>query len=198
MADGFAKGHERFPIPARGAAVVLAVAALLASVTGFGVAHAGRAPDRATGALGIARSALGTISNSGHWRPLGPAPVMYNGRAYTGRVTALAVSPSNSNVVWLGAADGGVWESTDGGAHWTPKFDSAPIQAVGAIAIDPSHANTIYVGTGEANNNADALWGEGVFKSTDGGSTWTRYGMSSFGTGAVARIAVDPFNSADV
>ena len=142
------------------------------------------------------------------WTALGPAPInsaacptTYCGNFgnNSGRITAIAVSPGNSNSIWVGAADGGLWHSTDGGLTWSVVSDNSwPTQSIGAIAIDPSNANHIFVGTGEANLNADAFWGAGVMESTDGGAHWTQFGFAQFGGLGIARIAVDPNNGNNV
>src|SRR5947209_17632725 len=125
------------------------------------------------------------------WSPIGPQPTVgtfFFGNT-SGRVTALAVDPTNPSIVYLGGAEGGVWKSTDGGTNWTPLTDSQPSLAIGAIVIDPNSCTpapckTIYVGTGEENFAIDNYYGAGILKSTDGGSTWTQLGQSAFlGTG---------------
>jgi hypothetical protein len=90
----------------------------------------------------------------------------------SGRTTALAVDGSE---VWLGAADGGVWHSTDQGRQWTPVFDQQDKLSIGAVAINPAD-HSVWVGTGEANTNADAYNGTGIFRSTDQGKTWRLVG----------------------
>ncbi|HLW03664.1 MAG TPA: hypothetical protein VKT82_33770 [Ktedonobacterales bacterium] len=184
----------------------------------FQLSHFGTttpAPDARMNALQQA-SRLPTLASTGGpesstlpaatWTPLGPQPIdtsacstnCNNYGLNSGRITAMAVNPTNSNDLWAGAADGGVWHSTDGGAHWTPVSDSWPTLSIGSIAIDPHNANTIYVGTGEGNLNADAFWGAGIFKSTDGGAHWTQLGFSHFGGLGISKIAVDPNNSSIV
>jgi hypothetical protein len=104
------------------------------------------------------------------WMSIGPAPIP-NGQVasgpstpVSGRVTAIAVDPTNPNIVYVGAAQGGVYRSTDGGANWTPLLDSAFSLAIGAIAIAPSQPNTVYVGTGEPNFSSDSYFGVGVYR----------------------------------
>jgi hypothetical protein len=108
------------------------------------------------------------------WTEIGPAPIP-NGQTspifdpagefpVSGRVTAIAVHPTNSNILYVGAAQGGVYRSLDGGATWTPLMDGALSLAVGAVAIAPSQPSTIYVGTGEANFSGDSFFGVGVYR----------------------------------
>jgi hypothetical protein len=120
------------------------------------------------------------------WRAIGPQPIStatFSPSVTSGRVTALVVNPMNANVVYMGAAQGGVWKTVDGGTSgaplWTPLTDTLPSLAMGAIAIDPSTCSTsgcltIYAGTGEEDFSGDSYYGAGIFKSTDGGQTWTK------------------------
>ncbi len=142
------------------------------------------------------------------WTFIGPEPTIpLLAEAFTGspnvsgRVTALAVDPTNASVVYAGGADGGVWKTTNGGTNWTPLTDGEVSLAIGAIAIDPSNHNIIYAGTGEDNNNADGYTGAGILKSTDGGATWTNLPGpfvgpfdSITGGGSIGALAVDPSN----
>jgi photosystem II stability/assembly factor-like uncharacterized protein len=111
------------------------------------------------------------------WRSLGPDRIP-NGQTYgsnrvdvIGRVAAIAVDPSNIRHVLLGAAGGGVWESFDEGATWTVRTDRMPTLAIGALAFDPVNPSNVYAGSGEG--NFYARLGAGVFKSSDGGTTWS-------------------------
>jgi len=103
------------------------------------------------------------------WIPLGPAPIP-NGQTLTvstpvsGRTISIAVHPTNPNIVYVGAAQGGLYRSTDGGTNWTPLMDSALSLAIGAIAIAPSQPDTIYVGTGETGFCGDCFFGVGVYR----------------------------------
>src|SRR5579864_4772485 len=110
-----------------------------------------------------------------------------------GRVTALATTPDGT---WFaGAADGGVWRSSDSGQHWTAVFDSMPTLSIGALAVDPTDGS-LWVGTGEANTSQDSYAGTGVYRSSNDGATWQRVGDDSSGNNPLAshtvfRIAFD-------
>lgn len=123
----------------------------------------------------VMRSPLAT----GLWTSIGPMPTLSATGAglVSGRVTAIATDPTNANIVFVAGAQGGVWKSTDAGAHWTPTFDGEQTLAIGSLAIDPSSCapgpcTTLYAGTGEQNFSGDSYYGAGVYKSTDGGNTW--------------------------
>ncbi len=134
------------------------------------------------------------------WSGFGPAPMQSQNYAdVSGRVTCLAVDPTNSNIVYAGAADGGLWKSTDGGTTWSPLTDNFPRLSSGAVAVDPNNPNVIYYGTGELNFNIDGYPGTGVFKSTDGGTTWSQLTLPpGGGIYYTSSIAVAPSNSNDV
>ncbi|HXI24439.1 MAG TPA: hypothetical protein VNG71_11300, partial [Pyrinomonadaceae bacterium] len=107
-----------------------------------------------------------TPTTGGAWTAIGPAPLP-NGQgtaATTGRVTSIAVDPTNANKVYLGTAQGGVWRSLDGGATWTAIFDSADSLAIGAVAVAPSQPSVLYVGTGEFNQSGDCFFGVGLYR----------------------------------
>lgn len=138
------------------------------------------------------------------WNLLGPQPIDVGSPnfVYSGRVTALAVDLTDSSIIYLGAAEGGVWKSTDGGANWAPKSDFEESVAIGSLAIDPSSCTPgpckiIYAGTGEANLSGDEYAGAGVLKSTDAGETWTLLGSGTFAPigGHIGAIAVSPSNA---
>ncbi len=117
-----------------------------------------------------------------HWRSIGP----FRG----GRALAVTGVPGEPNHFYFGAVDGGVWESLDAGRTWNPIFDRQDIGSIGSIAVAPSAPRTIYVGTGEADMRSDIAYGDGMYKSTDGGKTWAHVGLSD--TKQIGDIAVDP------
>ncbi|HXW89409.1 MAG TPA: hypothetical protein VEK33_02580 [Terriglobales bacterium] len=118
------------------------------------------------------------------WRLIGP----FRG----GRVLAVTGVPGEPSTYYFGAVSGGVWKTTNGGASWEPLFDKQPISSIGAIAVAPSDPNVLYVGTGEACIRGDISYGDGVYKSTDAGKTWTNVGLKD--TRHIGRIAVHPTN----
>ncbi len=112
----------------------------------------------------------------------------------------MAVSPTNNNVIYVAAAGGGVWKTINGGTSWTPLTDSLPDTAMGALAIDPTNSNVIYAGSGEASFSGDSRYGAGLYKSADGGQTWTVYtgpNNGFFGV-SISKIVVDPVHPSNV
>lgn len=110
-----------------------------------------------------------------------------------GRITTMAISRQNPNILYIGGADGGVLKSTNGGINWTPLFDDQPSLSMGAIALDPNNDNIVYVGTGEVNSSGDSYDGFGMVKSTDGGATWFSLGLEE--TRHIGKIVIDPNNT---
>lgn len=112
-----------------------------------------------------------------------------------GRLSSIAIHPSEPQTFYAGAAAGGVFKTTDNGKTWKPIFDNQPALAIGDIDIAPSNAKVVYVGTGEANGGGGSInyEGLGIFKSTDAGTTWQKVGLDNIGT--VGRIAIDPTNA---
>lgn len=126
-------------------------------------------------------AALGSPASLLQWQSLGPAPIEIQGaQPYAGRITTLAVDPTNGTTIYLGAADGGIWKSVNDGSSWTPLTDDQCSLSTGAMTLDPADPSIIYVGTGEANFNFDAVAGCGMLRSLDGGVTWTSVGGQSF------------------
>ena len=117
-----------------------------------------------------------------HWRAIGP------NRA--GRARAVAGVPSQPNVAYIGFDNGGVWRSTDYGSNWTPIFDNESTGSIGAIGVSQSNPNVIYVGTGAGIIRPDLATGDGLYKSTNAGKTWTKLGLRD--SQMIAAIDVDP------
>jgi hypothetical protein len=141
----------------------------------------------------VAGSAF-TSSAANSWVNIGPASIAYTNQYgtnyFSGRVAAVAVDPSNSSHFLLGAALGGVWESTNSGATWSPRTDNQPSLATGAITFAPSNPSIVFVGTGEANFRGDDYAGAGILVSSDGGTHWSlRSGFSA--KTSVSSIQVD-------
>ncbi|HZQ96220.1 MAG TPA: hypothetical protein VFA67_14495 [Candidatus Sulfotelmatobacter sp.] len=110
------------------------------------------------------------------------------------RVAAVAGVPGNPSTYYAGAASGGVWKSTDGGNRWTPVFDKQPAAAIGSLAVAPSDPSTVWAGTGEAWVIRDSdVMGNGIYKSSDAGKTWTNMGLPE--SGRIGRIVIDPSNA---
>jgi len=106
------------------------------------------------------------------------------------RVSAVLGEPGNANVYYIGAASGGVFKSEDGGHSWRPIFDDQPAQSIGALAIAPSDPNVVWAGTGEAFIRSNVSIGNGVYRSTDAGESWTHMGLEA--SGRVGRIVIHP------
>ncbi|TRZ52428.1 hypothetical protein D4R99_02760, partial [bacterium] len=129
------------------------------------------------------------------WLALGPTPGYYF--AYgniSSRIVTVAYDPSNPNIIYLGAAFGGVWKSTNGGLNWTPKTDNEVSLSSGALAIDPTNTSIIYYGTGEATYSGASYYGRGLLKSTNGGDSWTNYTNGLPASTYFSRVAIKPGN----
>ena len=122
------------------------------------------------------------------WRLIGP----FRG----GRVVAVAGVPGDSTTFYFGAVNGGVWKTSDAGVVWMPIFDGQPVASIGALAVAPSDPKTIYVGTGESDIRSSLSFGNGVYKSVDGGRSWLHIGLEE--TRHISRIVVDPHDAATV
>lgn len=141
------------------------------------------------------------------WKPIGPQPIdtPYTDPVVAGRVTAIAIDPANAAHVYLGGAQGGIWQTTNGGTSWAPLSDATASLAIGSLLLDPANPGTIYAGTGEENFSGDSYYGAGVLKSTDGGASWTQIcgpfcgptGQDGYyGGGArIGSLAIEPGNS---
>src|SRR5579862_4392254 len=117
-----------------------------------------------------------------HWRNIGP----FRG----GRTRAACGVPSQPNLFYMGQVNGGVWKSDDYGRTWNPIFDAQPTQSIGAIAVAASDPNVIYVASGEGLHRPDLSVGNGIYKSTDAGKTWTHLGLRD--GEQIPALAIDP------
>lgn len=120
------------------------------------------------------------------WRSIGPAVA-------SGRIGDIAVNPNNPDEYYLAVASGGVWKTVNHGTTFQPIFDQQGSYSIGCITIDPNQTNTIWVGTGENNNQRSVAYGDGVYKSEDGGKSWKNMGLAN--SEHISKIIVDPTNS---
>ncbi|MES1241923.1 MAG: hypothetical protein ABUT39_09925 [Acidobacteriota bacterium] len=118
-------------------------------------------------------------------RSIGPAGM-------SGRVAAVDAVESDPDVIWVGSASGGVWKSTDGALTWTPVFDDQPVASIGAVAINQSNPDIVWVGSGEANMRNSVLGGNGVYRTLDGGRTWSHLGLEK--SEHIYRLVLHPSN----
>jgi photosystem II stability/assembly factor-like uncharacterized protein len=137
--------------------------------------------------------------NVNSWVSLGPTSGFYfNYGNISSRITTIIINPSNPNIVYLGAAYGGVWKSTDAGNTWTSKTFNESSLSSGALELDPNNPNIVYYGTGEATYSGASYYGRGLLKSTNGGDTWTNYTTGLPSLTYTSRIVVRPGNSNQV
>jgi photosystem II stability/assembly factor-like uncharacterized protein len=127
---------------------------------------------------------IASLASGIRWRMLGP----FRG----GRVDAVSGAPGRPNEFYFGSVNGGVWKTIDAGRVWEPVFDSQPVASIGAIAVAPSAPDVVYVGSGESTLRDSAGYGNGMYKSTNAGKTWTHIGLDD--TQHIGKIAVHPTN----
>ena len=168
-------------------------AAPAAKSFGTAISKAAVSLTRAPRARGRARAAAAVAAL---WRSLGPDHVP-DGQTYgtnrvdvIGRVSSIAIDPRDAKHLLVGAAGGGIWESKNSGATWSPCTDAMPSLAIGAVTFDPSNAGRVYAGSGEGNFYANL--GAGVYLSTDGGSSWTVLAAAPFAGVGFYDLIVDP------
>src|SRR5678815_4315114 len=131
-------------------------------------------------------SKLATLAGSLKFRSIGPALV-------SGRISDVAVDPTNKKTWYVATAAGGVWKSVNAGLSFTPIFDGEGSFSTGAITIDPKNPNVVWVGSGENNAQRVVAYGDGVYKSIDGGRSWKNVGLKE--SEHIGRILIDPRNS---
>ena len=119
------------------------------------------------------------------WRWLGPGNV-------GGRIRSLVVHPAKPDTIFAGSVGGGIWKTTNGGSSWAPVDDFMPVLSVSSLVFNPSNPSLMFAGTGEGYGNADSLRGAGIFRSADGGTTWTQLAQTASQFSAVTRLTVSP------
>ena len=122
-------------------------------------------------------------------RPIGPAIT-------SGRISDFAFYPGGDHEFLVATASGNLWKTDNGGITWTPIFDDQGSYAIGVVELDPNDSKTIWVGTGENNAQRSVAYGDGVYKSIDGGASWTNMGLKD--SGHISQIWINPDNSDDV
>lgn len=124
--------------------------------------------------------------NAMRLRAVGPALM-------SGRISHIAVHPGDKQSWYVGVASGGVWKTTNAGTTWTPVFQNEGAYSVGSVVIDQKNPSTVWVGSGEANNQRSVGWGDGIYRSDDGGRTWRNMGLKT--SEHIGRIVIDPRDS---
>src|SRR5437016_5447497 len=119
------------------------------------------------------------------WRSIGPANM-------GGRISDFAVVEKDPYTIYAGIGTGGVLKTTNNGTTWQGVFDKQPVASVGAVAVSQNNPKIVWAGTGEGNSRNSSSWGDGVYKSTDGGDTWTNTGLPE--SHDIPRIVIDPNN----
>lgn len=142
-----------------------------------------RAIDQTKAMMNAGKFAEAPLADQPEWRQIGPFST-------GGRVKSIIVHPTAPGTLYIGAAAGGVWKTTDDGANWTPLMDDANGIAMGSLCFDPANPDIIYAGTGEQVTNANIFLGAGIMKTTNGGETWTVLGLTD--VGSFSRVYAHP------
>ncbi|MDX1462838.1 MAG: glycosyl hydrolase [Marinirhabdus sp.] len=129
---------------------------------------------------------LDSVVNGLKFRSIGPAFM-------SGRISDIEIHPNNENVWYVAVGSGGVWKTTNAGTTWTPIFDDQPSYSIGAVTLDPNNPNIVWVGSGEDSGGRHVGYGDGVYKSMDGGATWKNMGLEN--SQHISRVIVHPENS---
>ncbi len=163
-----------------------------------------------------AQKNIANKNTTGNWTPFGPSELPPSIDQITshgmGRINCMAFHPTDSATIFAGVAQGGVWKSTNSGQSWTPLTDQLPIIRISDIAIDPNNPNTMYISVGDYGYLGISLqsdgrkrhthYGIGVYKTTDGGTTWSQTGLSlslnQFDESLIRRVIVNPANSSEL
>jgi photosystem II stability/assembly factor-like uncharacterized protein len=157
---------------------LIALGACVAAITGQTLltGRAEQAPPASASAASGPFDAL-------HFRPIGPASM-------SGRISDLAVYDANPSVYYVATAHGGVWKTTNNGTTFEAQFQDHGLMSIGDVTISQSNPDLVWVGTGESNNRQSTSWGDGVYKSTNGGKTYTHMGLRT--SRHINRIVIDP------
>src|SRR5688572_6707721 len=121
-----------------------------------------------------------------HFRSIGPASM-------SGRIADLAVYEPNPNIFYVGTSHGGVWKTTNNGTTWDAQFQDYGLMSIGDVTVSQSNPDLVWIGTGESNNRQSTSWGDGVYKSLDGGKTWTHMGLRT--SRHIHDVVIDPRNN---
>ncbi len=178
-ASTFASTPSNPPLPALAAALVLAAGAACAAL--IHPVHAAAQSEQ--GSADAPHAAVPELYRELAFRSIGPAVT-------GGRIHDIEALPFDPSTIYVAAATGGIWKSTNKGTTWTPIFDHQENSTFGDLAIAPSDPDVVWAGTGEQNNRQSTSWGSGVYRSTDAGKTWTHLGLVN--TRHIGRIVVDP------
>ena len=111
----------------------------------------------------------------------------------SGRVMSIAVNPKKTNELYVGVASGGVWKTVNDGTTWTPLFDGQGSYSIGWVALDPNDSSTVWVGAGESNSQRSVSYGDGIYRSDDGGKSWKNLGLKK--SEHIGRVVIDPRDS---
>src|SRR4029450_3306996 len=128
----------------------------------------------------------GSPFDSLHFRPIGPASM-------SGRLADLAGYEANPSIYYVGTAHGGVWKTVNAGTTFEAQFQDVSLMSIGDVTVSQNNPELLWVGTGESNNRQSTGWGDGVYKSTDGGKTFTHMGLRT--SRYINRIVIDPRNN---
>lgn len=143
------------------------------------------------------RNIQGSPTATVNWISVNPIGLFYlrtNNNYISGRTNSIAFHPSNQNIIYIAAAQGGVWKTVDGGLNWTAMTDNLSTLACGDVVVDPANPNVLYLGTGELNYSGDSQYGDGIFKSTNAGATWVQVANVTYGS-RFSQLAIDPSNT---
>src|SRR5262245_48077694 len=131
-------------------------------------------------------SAAGSPFDALHFRSIGPAGM-------SGRIADIAVYEANPSIFYVASAHGGVWKTVNNGTTFEAQLQNQGLMSIGDVAVSQSNPDLVWAGTGESNNRQSGSWGDGVYKSTDGGKTWTNMGLRT--SRHINRIVIDPRNN---